>query len=359
MKHALLTALVLLSGSAASAENFGTIPEDLQSRLAARKPLINGTDVSAALGTFRMDSPQLDCPMTVYGRFADGALGLWSDAELSFRPTFRFMSKGQSRVFHSDPGFGGYDSYLRAAVSRAASNGGRLDLYQETITGMRRGREVRESRTYLPARLQLSVDADGALTLRKSSDYSKTIVCSFRKISAQPGPIVPRVFSYAFDARVRVGGTAGTLHAAFDMEECSSFQREVDLRDFAWTIALDDGTTLGPELPLPAGDWRRTKAGFMSPGMVQPDIPGPFFAGLEADASTKIGGREHVLRIFLECEETLASCNLVPSAVTQSAPGFFAVPFSNFEKLSDVPVSMESGARIELKRRRTSEAPRR
>lgn len=359
MKHALLTALVLLSGSAASAESFGTIPEDLQSRLAARKPLIDGTDVSAALGTFRMDSPQLDCPMTVYGRFADGALGLWSDAELSFRPTFHFMSEGQSRVFHSDPGFGGYDSYLRAAVSRASSNGGRLDLYQETVTGMRRGREVRESRAYLPMRLQLSVGANGALTLRKSSDSSKTIVCSFQRISAQPGPIAPRVFSYDFDARVAVGGKAGTLHAAFDMEEFSSFQREVDLHGFAWTIALDDGTTLGPELPLPAGDWRRTKAGFMSPGMVQPDIPGPFFAGLEADASTKIGGRDHVLRIFLECEETLASCNLVPSAVTQSAPGFFAVPFSNFEKHADVPVSMESGARIELKRRRTSEAPRR
>ncbi len=362
MKHALLT-MLLLSGAAASAQTFGTIPDDLQRRLAAHRPLLNGTDVSAALGTYRMDAPQHGCPMTVYGRFEDGALDFWSDGddavpayrrsgELHFRPTYHFMNEGQSHVFAKPRGFGEWESYTRATISRAASNAGVLDLYQETITGMRRWREINEYGEKLPSPIQLSLDANGRLTLvRRAYLWSKPHLCSYQKISAGPGPLAPRVFQYAFEARVLVGDKAGLLRAAFDMDEFSDFHRDAALRGFTWTNALDDGTRLAPEVPLPDGDRRKGKPGSMVPGLPYPPASRPFFVDLEAGAYTKLEGRDQLLRLFLTCNETLDSCELGRSDATGSATGFFAVPFSSFERNAGVPVTLEGDARIRLKRR--------
>lgn len=362
MKHALLTFL-LLSGSAASAQTFGTIPDDLQKGLASRRPVLNGTDVSAALGTFRMDSPQLGCPMTVYGRFEDGALDMWSDAddavpahrrdgELHYRPLFHFMNEGQSFVFAKPRGIGQYEYYVRATVSRASSNAGALDLYQEMVPGMRKWNEVNEYGAKLPSPIQLSLEASGRLTLvRREYLWSKPQPCSYQKISAAPGPLAPRVFKYSFEARVLVGEKPGLMRGSFDMDEFADFNRDAALRGFTWTIALDDGRTIGEEIPLPDGDWRKTKPGSVSPGMVQPNIESPFFVELEADAYTRLDGRDQLLRLFMRCDEALASCEVIPSAVTGSAAGFFAAPFSNFAKRADATLSVEGGARIRLERR--------
>lgn len=350
MKHALLT-MLLLSGASVSAQTFGTIPEDLQGRLAARRPVLNGTDVSAALGTFRMDSPQHGCAMTVYGRFEDGTLNVWSGGTF-FRPAFQFMNAGDSRVFHRERGFGGYESYTRAAVSRASSDAGILDLYQETVTGTRTWREVNEYGAKLPSPTQLSLDANGRLTLvRRAYLWSKPHLCWYQKISSAPGPIAPRVFQYAFEARVLVGDDAGVLRGSFEMDEFADFHRDAALRGFAWTITLDDGRTLGEEVPLPGGDWRKGKPGYITPGTPYPDTSRPFFATLEAGAYTRLEGRDQLLRLFLDCDETLASCAVGRSDATDSATGFFAAPFSNFQRHAGVPVTVEGDARIRLERR--------
>jgi len=350
MKHAFLT-MLLLSGSAATAQNFGSIPDDLRSRLAAHRPVLNGTDVSAALGTYRMDAPQHGCPMTVYGRFEDGALNIWSDSTFHL-PALRFMNEGQSHVFAKGRGFGEWESYTRATVSRASSNGGVLDLYQETVTGMRRWNEVNEYGTKLPSPIQLSLDASGRLTLvRRAYLWSRPHLCSYQKISSAPGPLAPRVFKYAFEARVLVGGEAGLLRGTFDMDEFADYHRDAALRGFAWTIALDDGRTLGEEVPLPDGNWRKGKPGSMEPGRPYPGDSRPFHADLEAGAYTELAGREHLFRLFLACDEALSSCELGRSSATNSPTGFFAVPFSNFEKNASVSVTLEDGAGIRLERR--------
>ncbi len=55
-----------------------------------------------------------------------------------------------------------------------------------------------DSKVWSPMTTQLTLDLNGVLTLRKTHDAGKPHVCSFRKLSADPGPLEPRVLPYSF-----------------------------------------------------------------------------------------------------------------------------------------------------------------
>lgn len=370
-----LTVLIEMAGDAPA-----PVPTVAAGQTVGDRPLINGTDVSAAIGTYRMDSPQFGCPMTVYGRYEDGSFAVWTDGEADTprrsksvhgesdnMPRFHYMSTGQSHVFYKYAG--GQTSYRRSANTRVESSGGGLSLYQESLGGMNtRGFFSTSSDEHEVSRrtIQFFLGGDGSMTLssRQNDRRSEPPVCSFRKTSTEAGPAARRLIPYAFEAKVRVGGKAGVLRAAFDMEEFSDFERDTRLRNFQWEIALDGGETIAPELPLSDGDWRKNHSGWVSPGVaplqlgggiagvlhsvLSRPLAGSFIVELEAGAYARLGGGDQLLRLFMACDETMTSCGLISSLIDGDDPGFFAPPFP---KRADFPVRLDGDTLIELKRR--------